>query len=225
VPTGPWRAVAYPSTVFGRESFIDELAHNAGVDPINFRLELLQPRDTVTVGELKLDRAKLSRVLEAARDKSGWKTPLKSSDGRKRGRGIACNIYHGQTHLAQVAEVSVGKLGDVKVEKITSVIDLGQPLNLLGAEGQVESAIVWALSSTLKSSMSFKNGEAQSSNFLNYPMVRMKDTPIMETHVLPSTERPSGLGEQPVPCGAPAVANAIFAATGKRIRKVPILSV
>jgi isoquinoline 1-oxidoreductase beta subunit len=225
VPTGPWRAVAYPSTVFGRESFIDELAHNARVDPIDLRLELLQPLDTVTLGELKLDRAKLSRVLEAAREKSGWKTPFGSRDGRKRGRGIACNIYHGQTHLAQVAEVSVGAQGDVRVEKITSVIDLGQPLNMLGVEGQVESAIIWALSSTVKSSMSFKSGEAQSSNFVNYPVVRMNDTPVMETHVLPSTERPSGLGEQPVPCVAPAIANAIFAATGKRIRKVPILLV
>ena len=225
VPTGPWRAVAYPATVFGRESFIDEIAHNAGIDPIDMRLELLKSGDTIELSDLKLDRAKLSRVLEATREKSSWKTPLKSNDGRKRGRGIACNIYHGQTHLAQVAEVSIGAQGDVKVEKVTTVIDLGQPLNLLGIEGQVESAINWALSSTLKSSMEFENGRAKSHSYADYPVMRMRDMPVIETHVLPSTGRPFGLGEQSVPVVAPAVANAIFAATGKRIRKVPILSV
>jgi isoquinoline 1-oxidoreductase beta subunit len=224
VPTGPWRAVAYPATVFGRESFIDELAHNAGIDPIDLRLELLKGGDVVELSDLKLDRAKLGRVLEAAREKSGWKTPLRSGDGRKRGRGIACNIYHGQTHLAQVAEVSVGAQGEVKVEKVTTVIDLGQPLNLLGIEGQVESAINWALSSTLKSCMEFASGKAKSHSYADYPVMRMRDMPLVETHVLPSAGRPFGLGEQAVPAVAPAVANAIFAATGKRIRKVPILS-
>jgi isoquinoline 1-oxidoreductase subunit beta len=224
VPTGPWRAVAYPGTVFGRECFLDELAFNAGIDPIALRLELLMPGDVLKLeGSGEIDRRRLIRVLEQTRELAGWSKPLTAPAGRRLGRGLACNVYHAGTHMAMVAEVSVGKAGDVKVERIVSVVDLGQPLNVLGIEGQVESAVIWALSSTLKSEMRFANGQAVSSNYRDYPVLRMNETPRIETHILPSDLRPFGLGEQPVPLVAPAVANAIFNATRKRIRRLPIL--
>ncbi len=222
VPTGPWRAVEYPGTVFGRECFVDELAHAAGVDPIQYRLELLKPGDTLELGDQKIDRSRLIAVLELVAEKSGWDKPLAQKGGRRRGRGVACNVYHAGTHIAQVAEISIGPDGAIRVERVVCALDLGQPLNLLGIEGQVESAVIWALSSTLKSAMTFHEGRAQSSSYADYPLIRLHETPAIETHVVRSPQRPYGLGEQPVPVVAPAVANAVFAATGKRIRRLPI---
>ena len=149
VPVGPWRAVEYPSTVFGRESFLDELAHAAGADPIAFRLALL-PRNVKTVGEYTIDRGRLARVLEAVRDRSGWARPLPTSDGRRRGRGVAANVYHAGSYVAMVAEISVAADGsDLRVERIVATVDCGLALNPLGVEGQTESGIAWGLSATL----------------------------------------------------------------------------
>ena len=223
VPTGPWRSVEYPGTVFGRECFLDELAHNAGADPISLRLELLQPAEVVAHrDDLKLDRPRLQRVLQAARTISGWDKPLPPVAGVRRGRGASCNIYHGETHMAQVAEVAVGQKGEFHVDRIICVVDLGQPLNLLGIEGQIESAIAWGLGAVLKGGVRFEKGQSLLTNFADASVLRMKDSTQVEVHVLPSAEPPSGLGEQPVPLVAPAVANALFAATGKRIRRLPI---
>ena len=223
VPTGPWRSVMYPGPVFGRECFLDELALHARVDPIEFRLHLLEPAEIVALGAgLKFDRARLRKVLIAARELSEWKKPLAPVRGRSRGRGFACNIYHGETHMAQVAEVSVAAGGAFQVDRIVCVLDVGQPLNVLGIEGQVESAIAWGLSAVLKGGVRFEKGQSLLTNFTEPSVLRMKDSTKAEVHILASTVPPSGLGEQPVPLVAPAVANAIFAATGKRIRRLPI---
>lgn len=221
VPTGPWRSVEYPGPVFARECFLDEVAHHAGMDPIALRLQLLPPNE-VSLGNAKLDRRRLATVLELVREKSGWNAPRQRLAERRWGRGVACNVYDTETYMAQVAEVSVGSDGDVKVHRVVCAVDLGQPINPLGIAGQVESGIAWGLTSTLKSSMSFRDGQAQAGNFADYDVLRFSEMPAVETHVVPSQLPPCGLGEQPVPCIMPAVANAVFAATGKRIRRLPI---
>lgn len=223
VPTGPWRAVEYPSTVFARESFLDELALAARKDPLAFRLELLEPRDTVTIGDSAINRARLANALELAAEKAGWSSQMaREKNGRRWGRGIACNTYFGESYIAQVAEVSVGDAGDVRVHRIVCAIDCGLVFNPLGLEGQAESAITWGLSATLKGQITFKNGGAEQSNYRDFPVMRMNDVPAMEFHVISSAEQPGGFGEHCVPPVMPAVANAVFAATGKRVRRLPI---
>jgi len=223
VPTGPWRSVDYPGTVFGRECFIDELAHHIEVDPIALRMKLLKPTNIVALGDdLKLDRPRLLRLLEATREISKWNEPLPSIAGRRTGRGFACNIYHGATHMAQIAHVSVRSGGDFRVDRVVCVLDVGQPLNVLGIEGQVESAVAWGLAAVLRGGVPFAKGQSLLTNFVDSAVLRIKDSTQVDVHVLPSTMPPSGLGEQPVPVVAPAVCNAVFAATGRRIRRLPI---
>jgi isoquinoline 1-oxidoreductase beta subunit len=221
VPTGPWRAVEYPATVFARECFLDEIAHQLGKDPLAYRIELLAPFDDITIGEGTIQRARTRAVLEVAAQRSGWKTPPGTKDGRRWGRGVACNVYHAGTHMAQVAEVSVGREGDVRVHRIVCAVDCRTTINPLGVEGQVESAITWGLSSLL-GEITFKNGQAQESSYRDFHVVRYNDAPVIETHIVESGGAPAGLGEQPVPPVVPAVLNAVFAATGKRLRRIPI---
>jgi isoquinoline 1-oxidoreductase beta subunit len=225
VPTGAWRSVEYPSTVFARESFLDELAHATGRDPVALRLELIPSPGTVKLRTITLDNGdRLRRVLRLAAEKAGWGNPLPRArdDGRRWGRGIACNSYHRQTMVAQVAEVSVGSQGDVRVHRVVCALDCGQVVNLLGVEGQVESGVLWGLSATLHGRITFAHGRVEQSTYNDFPVMRMRETPRIETHVVPSPVRPLGVGEQPVPPIYAAVANAVFAATGKRIRELPI---
>ncbi|HLN97419.1 MAG TPA: molybdopterin cofactor-binding domain-containing protein [Pyrinomonadaceae bacterium] len=223
VPTGAWRAVEYPSTVFARESFIDEIAHAAGRDPVQLRIDLLQPGDVLALGEQKIDRRRMIRVLEIMREKSGWTKPLTDVAGRRRGRGMALNIYHAGSYMAQAAEVSVARdFSDIRVERIVCVFDCGLPINPAGLEGQVESGITWGLSATLHGKIDFRNGMAQQGTYSDFRVMRMNEMPLVETYIIPSNARPGGFGEHPVPPVAPAVANAVFAATGKRIRRLPI---
>ena len=125
--------------------------------------------------------------------------------------------------VAQVAEVSVGQRGDLRVHRIVCAVDCGEVVNLAGLEGQVESGVIWGLSSMLWSGMEFRNGGAVQSNFNEFRVVRMPEAPVVETHVVPSTLRAFGVGEQPVPPVWPAVANAYFDATGTRVRELPLL--
>ncbi|MBX7224085.1 MAG: molybdopterin-dependent oxidoreductase [Blastocatellia bacterium] len=220
VPTGAWRAVYYPPNVFARESFLDEVAHAIGKDPLQLRLDLL-PKEVLTLGRRKINLQRLRTVLELVAEKAGWGKPLPTAKDRKWGRGIACNLYHGRTVVAQVAEVSVDSNHRLTVHKITCAVDCGQVINLSGLEGQIESGITWGLTYALRSQITFKNGAPEQDSYLSFPVIRLSEMPEIEVHVVPSTEIPSGLGEQPVPPVAPAVMNAYFQATGKRIRKLP----
>jgi isoquinoline 1-oxidoreductase beta subunit len=220
VPHGPWRAVFSPSSVFAREGFLDEVAHVRGADPLAYRLELLRGADTLKAGSLTIDRARLRRVLEVVRDKSGWGAPMAA----RHGRGVACNIYDGETHIAYVVELAVDNAGRVRMDRVVAAVDCGLVVNPIGVEQQIEGGIIWGLSSTLLGEITFRGGAAQQTTYADYGVARMRDTPAtIEVHIVPSeAAQPFGMGEPPVPPIAPAIVNAIFAATGKRIRRLPI---
>ena len=216
---GPWRSVFAPSSVFARESFIDEVAAATSADPLAYRLKLLEGADVFKAGSLNIDRRRLRKVLQVVREKSDWYRPMK----KKEGRGVACNVYDGETHVAYVVEVSVNGSGDVRVQRVTAAIDCGLIVNPTGVEQQVESGILWGLSSALGGEITFRNGQVQQSTFADYPVARMRDTPVIEVHLVRSDkEQPYGVGEPPVPPIVPAITNAIFAATGIRLRNLPI---
>jgi isoquinoline 1-oxidoreductase subunit beta len=223
IRTGAWRAVYYPPNVFARESFLDEIAARLGRDPLALRLSLLDDQTfTLPNGRWKIDRPRLAAVLRLAGEKSGWGSKLGAPAGRRSGRGIACNVYHARTLIAQVAEVSVGASGDVRVHRVVTALDCGQIVNRLGVEGQVESGVVWGLTYALKSEATIRGGRVAETNYREFPVLSLPEMPLVETHLVDSDRAPTGLGEQPVPAVAPAVANAVFAATGKRLRRVPI---
>ncbi|HVV47761.1 MAG TPA: molybdopterin cofactor-binding domain-containing protein [Bryobacteraceae bacterium] len=225
VPTGPWRAVMYPARVFARESFLDEVAHALNRDPIDLRLELLRPGGIAKIGSQEISRDRMARVLEEVRDRSGWKRPLTIAGAGRRltGRGIAVNIYAGDSCIAQVAEVSVSPdHSDFRVHRIVCVVDCGLPLNPAGLEGQVESGIAWGLSAALGGKINFREGRVAESGYHDFRVIRMNEMPQIETHILPGTAALGGFGEHPVPPVAPAVANALFQAAGKRVRRLPL---
>jgi isoquinoline 1-oxidoreductase beta subunit len=226
VPTGAWRSVTYPAAVFARESFLDEIAVAVKRDPVELRLALLPSPGTETMGRISLNNGdRLRAVLRLAAEKSGWRSPVRHpNDGRRWGRGIAINAYHQQTMVAQVAEVSVGAQGDVRVHRVVCAVDCGQVINRSGLEAQFEGGVMWALSAALKGEVTFANGATVQGNYNDFPVVRMREAPVVEVHVVPSAVRPFGIGEQPVPAVGPAVFNAIYAATGRRIRQTPLRS-
>ncbi len=205
VPLCWWRSVAPSANCFAVESFLDELAVTAGRDPYELRYELS-------------DQApRLRHVLELAAQKAGWfKSP---KPGRY--RGIAAHDFQG-TFMALVAEVTINKKGRVQVPRVVCALDLGIAVNPRGIQSQVESAIAFGLTATIKSAITIKDGRVEQSNFHDFPLLRMHEMPQVEVHIVPSGEPPTGLGEVAVPLIGPAVANAVFAATGKRIRKLPI---
>jgi len=223
VKIGPWRAVYSPASTFARECFLDELAQAAGRDPLAFRLAMLEGPDQVRAGGLTIDRARLRRVLELVRDRSGWGGPLPAG----RGRGVACNVYDGETHVAYVAEVSLrsgasaGYLPFI-VHRMVCAVDCGVVINPLGLEQQVEGSVLWALSN-LKTAITFSGGRADQTGYQDFPVARMSETPAVEVHIVPSHgEQPFGMGEPPVPPAIPAMLNALFALTGRRIRRLPV---
>jgi isoquinoline 1-oxidoreductase beta subunit len=201
-----WRSVGHSQNSFFLESFIDEMAHAAGKDPFEFRRSLLskQPR--------------YKGVLELAAEKADWGKPLPAGVHR----GIAVVFSFG-SWCAEVAEVSVAADGTPKVHRVVAAIDCGMTVNPDIVKRQVESAIVYGLTAALYGKISFKDGRVEQSNFHDYRMLRMNEMPKVEVHIVPSKEAPGGVGEPGTPPVAPAVANAIFAATGKRIRKLPLL--
>jgi isoquinoline 1-oxidoreductase beta subunit len=136
---------------------------------------------------------------------------------------VACNVYDGETHIAYVADVAVDDKGNVKVERVVAAVDCGRVINPIGVEQQIEGGIIWGLSSALKGEITFSRGAAQQFSYVDFEVARMKDAPLIESHIVGSdAPAPFGMGEPPVPPIVPAIVNAIFAATGKRIRKLPI---
>jgi isoquinoline 1-oxidoreductase beta subunit len=221
VPRAWWRSVEHSSSGFVMESFIDELAAAAGQDPLAFRLKLIgSDRKIPHFGHEKeyapLDTARLKGVLQLAAEKAGWGQPLPKGMGR----GIAA-FYSFQSYTAAVAEASVQD-GSIKVHRLVYAVDCGRPVNPEGVRAQVESAAIYGLSATLHDAITIKDGRVEQSNFNDYEMPRMKDTPNTEVHVVMSKEDPSGIGEPGLPVVAPAVCNAVFAATGKRLRRLPV---
>jgi isoquinoline 1-oxidoreductase beta subunit len=217
---GPWHAVFATSSVFAREAFIDEVAHARGSDPLAFRLELLKGPRMFMAGSLaSIDRGRLRRVLEVVQEKSGWGAAV----AVRHGRGVACNIYDGETHIAYVVDVAVDDAGKVRVERVVAAVDCGLVVNPTGVEQQIEGGIMWGISSALLGEITFRGGAAQEATYADYGVARMRDTPAIEVHIVPSeATQPFGMSEPPVPPIAPAIVNAIFAATGKRIRRLPI---
>jgi isoquinoline 1-oxidoreductase subunit beta len=204
VPLGVWRAINYTQNAFYKECFIDEMAHAAGADPYRYRRRLLA------------NSPKNLAVLDAAASKAGWDSPPPQGVFR----GIAVNEACG-SYCAQVVEASVVK-GEVRLHRVVAAIDPGHVVNPLSVEMQVQGAIVYALTAALYGEITIKDGAAEQSNFDSYEMLRMADAPRVETVIVPSGGFWGGVGEPPVPPLAPALCNAIFAATGKRVRSLPL---
>ncbi|HET7151303.1 MAG TPA: xanthine dehydrogenase family protein molybdopterin-binding subunit [Candidatus Acidoferrum sp.] len=216
-----WRSVEHSSSGFVMESFIDELAQAAGQDPLAFRLKLIGdarkiPQFGAPPDYPQMDTGRLKGVLQLAAEKAGWGKPLPQGQGR----GIA-GFYSFHTYVAAVAEVSANSSG-FKVNRIVCGVDCGRAINPNGVRAQVESAAIYALTATVKDAITVERGRIAQSNFNDYAMIRMNEAPPIEVHIVPSTERPTGIGEPTVPVIAPAVCNAIFNATGKRLRRLPI---
>lgn len=204
IPVLWWRSVGHSHSGFVMESLIDELAHAAKQEPLAYRRQLLK------------DHPRHLAALNLAADKASWGKPLPAGVFR----GIAVHESFG-SYVAQVAEVSV-KEGEVKVHRVVVAIDCGLAVNPEGVQAQMESSVAYALGAALSSEISFKDGQVVQSNFHDYQVLRMKDMPKVEVHIVKSSEKMGGVGEPGVPPLAPAVANAVFAATGKRIRRLPI---
>jgi isoquinoline 1-oxidoreductase subunit beta len=205
VPVQWWRSVGHSHTGFSVEAFLDEVAHAGGKDPYQLRRTLLagQPR--------------MLAVLDLAAQKANWGSALPAGHAR----GIATHFSF-DSYVAQVAEVSVEKDGTVHVHRVVAAVDCGRTVNPDTVKAQLEGGIIFGLTAALKTEITLDKGRVQQRNFNDYPMLRMFEAPAIEAFIVPSTEHPTGVGEPGVPPVAPAVANAIFAATGKRVRRLPI---
>jgi len=205
IPTAFWRSVGPSHNVFVTESFMDELAAAAKQDPVAYRRALLD----------KAPRAKA--VLELAAEKAGWGQPLPE----RVGRGVSVQFVFG-TYVAQVAEVEVSKDGAVRVRRVVCAVDCGIVVNPDTVQAQIQSAIVFGITAALYGKISLKDGRVEQTNFDTYQMLRINDAPVIEVHIVRSSEPPGGMGEPGTSAVMPAVTNAIFAATGKRLRNLPV---
>jgi len=212
VPVLWWRSVGSSHTAFSTEAFLDEVAAAAGKDPYELRMSLLKahPRH--------------AGVLKLAAEKAGWGSPLKAGKaGERRGRGIAVHESF-RSVVAQVAEVTVGRDGSLKVDRVVCAVDCGTAINPDNIRSQVEGGIGFALSAVLHGEITLKDGKVEQGNFDGYAPLRINEMPAVEVHIVPSAEAPTGIGEPGVPPLAPAVANAIAAATGKYQHRLPLRS-
>jgi isoquinoline 1-oxidoreductase beta subunit len=204
IPVLWWRSVGHSYNAFVMESLVDELATAAGQDPLDYRRKLLK------------DHPRHLGALNLAAEKAGWGSPLPQG----RARGIAVHESFG-SYVAQVAEVSVEN-GRIRVHRVVCAIDCGIAVNPGSIAAQLDSGVAFGLGAALHSRLSFKDGQVQESNFHDYRVLRLNEMPVVETHIVPSTERPGGVGEPGTPPIAPAVANAVFALTGQRLRELPL---
>jgi isoquinoline 1-oxidoreductase subunit beta len=204
VRVGYWRAVSHNMNAFANESFIDELAAGAGKDPYQYRLNLLK------------DKPRFANVLKLAAEKAGWGKALPAG----RGRGIALMEGY-DTYMAQVAEVSV-RNGEIVVHRVTVAADLGYMVNPDTVEAQIQSSVIFGMSAGLKHEITLEKGVVQQTNFNNFPVVRMHEAPRIDIVLVPSTEKPGGIGEPATALVVPAIVNAVAAVTGKRVRKLPL---
>jgi isoquinoline 1-oxidoreductase beta subunit len=210
VPVLWWRAVGSTHTAFSTETFIDEVAAASAQDPVAFRLSLLDKRP------------RHAAVLRLVAEKAGWGMPLAAgAPGDRRGRGVAVHESFG-SYVAHVAEVTVKADGSLKVDRIVSAVDCGIAINPDNVRAQTEGSIGYGLSAALHGEITLKDGLVEQSNFHDYAPIRIYEMPKVEVHLVASTEAPSGMGEPALPPVAPAVVNAIAAATGKRMRRLPI---
>jgi CO/xanthine dehydrogenase Mo-binding subunit len=205
VPVGAWRSVGDSRNAFVNESFMDEIAAASERDPLDLRLSLLK------------EAPKHRAVLKMAAEKAGWGRRL--PEGRF--QGLAVHAFHG-TPVAMVAEVSVEKGGQIRVHRVVCAVDCGIAVNPKMVKAQIRGGVVFGLTATLKSAISVRNGRIQEGNFDDFPILRMDEMPEVAVHIIRSTEPPKGVGEPGVPPVAPAVTNALFRATGRRVRKIPI---
>ncbi|MFM2141017.1 MAG: isoquinoline 1-oxidoreductase beta subunit, partial [Gemmatimonadota bacterium] len=210
VPVGSWRSVGHSHQAFFFESFIDELAHAAGQDPLAFRLAHLR------------EHPRAARVLSLAAERAGWGTTrAPGPDGRPRARGIALHWSFGSL-VAQVAEVSVSAAREIRVHRVTAAVDCGLAVHPRGIRQQVEGAVLDGLSAALHGEIRIAEGTITTANFDTYPMLRITEAPVVDVHIVPSTEVPTGMGEPALPPVAPAVANALYLLTGERLRALPL---
>jgi isoquinoline 1-oxidoreductase beta subunit len=208
VPVGIWRSVAHSQNAFFVESFIDECAAAGGKDPIAFRMELLDERHR--------------RVLSRAAELANWQQPLEAApDGARQGRGIAIHRSFGSV-VAQIAEVSLSAQREIRVHRVICVVDCGVAVNPNLIRQQMEGAIVFGLSAALRGEITLDKGQVQQSNFNDYAPLRIHECPTIQVDIIPSDAAPSGVGEPGTPPIAPAVANALYALTGTRLRSLPL---
>jgi isoquinoline 1-oxidoreductase beta subunit len=220
VPIWFWRAVPASFNPFVTECFLDELAHAAGKDPLDFRLDLL-PKTSRQLGKETLEPARLRAVLELAAAKSEWRTRKLP---RGWGHGIAAHAYLDcGTYVAQVAEVEAKASGEIRVHRVVCAVDCGMVLNPRSVKGQMEGGIAFGLTAALYGEISLKDGRVTATSFMDQPILMLPNMPKVEVHLVPSDLPPGGVGEPGLPPLAPAVGNAVFAATGKRLRSLPLL--
>jgi isoquinoline 1-oxidoreductase beta subunit len=205
VPTCFWRSVGPGHNIFVVESFVDELAHKAQKDPLEFRRGQLQ------------GQPRLLACLNAAAEKAGWGTPLPARSGR----GIAAQAVFG-SFMVTIAEVAVDPSGEIAVKRVVCAVDCGTVVNPDSVAAQLQGGVIFGLTAALYGQITVADGRVEQSNFHDYRMMRIDEAPKIEVHIMPSGEAPGGIGEPGTAAAAPALANAIFAATGVRLRSLPI---
>jgi isoquinoline 1-oxidoreductase beta subunit len=218
VPLGWMRSVYALQTAFANECFLDELAHAAGKDPLEYRLHLLSKDEDINFFDATWKTARMRGVLQLAAEKANWSKPLPAG----RYRGIACYGCF-STYAAEVVEISMEN-NEPRVHRVVAAADCGQVVNPNILEQQIQGGVIYGLTNALRARITIDRGRVVQGNFDDYPPIRMSEAPVVEAYFVQSTDSPSGIGEPCVPPLSPALCNAIFAATKKRVRSLPVLT-